>query len=82
MLSLVSSVFDPPWFFFPFILLAKIMLQTSCFKLGWDDEISGECLTRWQNWLMDLSTLESFFVKRCVSNKILEKLFIMRSITF
>ena len=66
MLSIISSVFDPLRFVAPFILPAKVLLQTSCHKLGWDDEISGECLRRWKNWLMDLPTLESVLVKRCV----------------
>ena len=66
MLSIISSVFDPLGFVAPFILAAKVLLQTSCHQLGWDDEISGENLARWKSWLTDLPTLEGFLTKRCV----------------
>ena len=60
MLSIISSVFDHLGFVAPFILPAKVLLQTSCHQLDWDDEISGECLARWQEWLMDLPLSKVF----------------------
>ncbi len=65
-LSIVSSVYDPLGFAAPFILQAKLIMQDLCRKnLGWDDEISKEDLSRWQDWLKELLKLEQLAVKRC-----------------
>ena len=45
---------------------AKRLLQSSCQLLGWDEEISGEALRHWNNWLIEMPKLEEFFVKRCI----------------
>ena len=64
-LSIVSSVYDPLGFIAPFVLPAKRLLQDLCRKsLGWDDLVSNEDLACWQNWLNDLSKLESLRVER------------------
>jgi hypothetical protein len=65
-LSIVSSVYDPLGFAAPFILQAKQIMQDLCRKnLGWDDEISEEDMSRWQNGLEELPKLEKLTVKRC-----------------
>lgn len=56
-LSIISSAFDPPGFVAPFILPAKVLLQTSFHQLGSVDEFSGEFLIRWKNWLIGLPAL-------------------------
>ena len=51
----------------PFILPDKRLLQDQYQKsLGWDDLISNEDLACWQNWLSNLSKLESLRVERCL----------------
>ena len=65
-LSIISSIFDPLGFIAPFVLPAKRLLQSSCQLLGWDEEISGETLRHWNNWLIEMPKLEEFFVKRCI----------------
>ena len=65
-LSIISSIFDPLGFVAPFVLPAKRLLQSSCRLLGWDEEISGENLIHWNNWLMEMPKLEEFVVKRCI----------------
>ena len=62
-LSIVSLIFDPIGFVAPFILSAKRPLQSSCRMLGWDEEISGENLTRWKNWLEEMPKLEEFVIR-------------------
>ena len=65
-LSVASSVYDPLGFLAPFTLSAKLMLQELCKKkIGWDEEIVGEELSRWEHWLADLPRLSEINVKRC-----------------
>ena len=65
-LPVASSVYDPLGFLAPFTLSAKLMLQELCKKkIGWDEEIVGEELSRWEHWLADLPRLSEINVKRC-----------------
>jgi len=62
-----SSIYDPLGFVAPLILPAKIILRDLCRKrLDWDDRISPEDLTHWEDWLQELPKLEQFTVKRCL----------------
>ena len=66
-LSIVSSVYDPLGLLCPFVLPAKLILQELCRKkYGWDDELPPEDVTRWQQWLEDLSKLEQLKIRRCL----------------
>ena len=50
-LSVVSYVYDPLGMAASFILSGKIIVQEFCrLRLGWDDQIPDEILTRWQRW--------------------------------
>ena len=65
-LSVVSSVYDPLGMVAPFILSGKIIVQElRRLRLGWDDQIPDEILTRWQRWLSSLLHLDSFSISRC-----------------
>ncbi|XP_064638263.1 uncharacterized protein LOC135494281 [Lineus longissimus] len=69
-LSVTSSVFDPIGFLSPFILKAKLILQDLCrLKIGWDDDIPEEHLSKWQRWLSDLPKVSNFKTDRCVKPK-------------
>lgn len=64
-LFVASTIFDPSGFLAPCILTAKEIHQDFCqIKLGWDEEIPTECVTRWENWLSDLSKLSNFAASR------------------
>lgn len=66
-LSVVSSIYDPLGFLSPFILPAKIIVQSLCrLKLTWDEEIPEDMASRWLAWLSDLSKFASFSVRRCI----------------
>ena len=66
-LFIVSSVYDPLGFMALFNLPAKRLLQDLCQKsLGWDNLVSNEDLACWQNWLSDLSKLETLRMERCL----------------
>ena len=44
---MAGSIFDPLGFLVPFVLTAKEILQDLCrTKLGWDDEIPDELVSR------------------------------------
>ncbi|XP_071109438.1 uncharacterized protein [Haliotis cracherodii] len=65
-LSVVSSVYDPLGIVSPFILKAKILLQDICReRLDWDDEVCGENLKTWKQWIADLPQLEQLKIPRC-----------------
>ena len=65
-LSIVSSIYDPLGLASPFILPAKIILQNLCKEgVGWDDNITGVYLQRWQEWLDSLPFLETLYIPRC-----------------
>ena len=65
-LSIISSIFDPLGFVAPFVLPAKRLLQSSCRLLGWDEEISGQNLAYWNNWLVEMPKVEEIVVRRCI----------------
>ena len=65
-LSIASTVFEPLGFVSPFIMPAKLVLQNLCRAgNGWDDEVSGPDLSKWQKWLRDLPKLEQVYLPRC-----------------
>ncbi|XP_069128774.1 uncharacterized protein [Argopecten irradians] len=66
MLSITSSVYDPLGIASPFVLKAKSILQRLCKNgVGWDEEISGEDLKDWNDWLNQLPDLEHVSIDRC-----------------
>ncbi|XP_064645120.1 uncharacterized protein LOC135498666 [Lineus longissimus] len=50
--------------------IAKLILQDLCrLKIGWDDDIPEEHLSKWQRWLSDLPKVLNFKTDRCVKPK-------------
>ncbi|XP_064629340.1 uncharacterized protein LOC135488626 [Lineus longissimus] len=67
MLSLISAVFDPLGIAAPFIVPARIILQTLCKEqMGWDDSIPDSELQNWQSWVEELTVLEKLAIPRCL----------------
>jgi hypothetical protein len=65
-LSVVSSLHDPLGFMAPFILPAKMLLQTLCKQnLGWDEPVDNQEAVCWQQWLDGLDLLDGIAVDRC-----------------
>ena len=68
-LSTIASIFDPLGFVSPCILPAKILLQVSCHKMDWDEEISERDQVAWKQWVTGLPRLEKEFkMKRCLKS--------------
>ncbi len=65
-LKVTSSIFDPLGLLAAFILVAKILLQELWrHDIGWDDEISGEYLDAWREWLVSAEKISDVRVDRC-----------------
>ncbi|XP_052445763.1 uncharacterized protein LOC127987458 [Carassius gibelio] len=65
-LSTVASVYDPLGFAAPLILVGKQILQQMCQdKVGWDEPLKEELLTKWKAWLTDLRNLADVKIQRC-----------------
>ena len=65
LVSLTASIFNPFGFVAPYVVKAKIFLQ-SLWKLcqGWDEEIPEEFLQQWSDWQKELEKLAEFSVPR------------------
>ena len=65
-LSAISTVFDPLGFLAPFVLRAKLILQSLWEKgLDWDEPIDEDDLREWQQWVTELQELSNVELKRC-----------------
>ena len=71
MLSTIASVFDPLNFAAPVMLPAKQIMQAlwRC-RILWDQPISGEILTKWDNWKSNLHLLKEINVPRCYFSRL------------
>ena len=66
MVSVVYSLFDPLGFIAPYIMKAKLLLQTLNGKgIGWDELVTdAECL-QWERWIDDLDKLREVKIDQC-----------------
>lgn len=66
MVSVVYSLFDSLGFIAPYIIKAKLLLQTLNRKeIGWDEPVTdAECL-QWERWIDDLDKLREVKIDRC-----------------
>ena len=68
-LSAVSTLFDPIGLLDPFILKAKLLLQSMWrLKIGWDDKQPPLQAKYWQKWLKSLFNINQVHVPRCYNN--------------
>ncbi|XP_062538935.1 uncharacterized protein LOC134207229 [Armigeres subalbatus] len=66
-LSVIARLFDPLGLLSPVIVLAKTLMQKLWkSKMDWDDQLDGELLKDWTNFLDALPLAEDFRVKRRV----------------
>lgn len=68
--SVVYSLFDPLGFIVPYIMRAKLLIQTlSRKKIGWDELLEDTENVQWMRWLDDLRKLREVRVDRCFKPK-------------
>ena len=68
-LSTIASIFDPLGFVSPCILPAKILLQASCHKMDWDEEIAEKDQVILKQWVTELPRIaKEFKIKRCIKS--------------
>ena len=69
-LSTLASLFDPQGLVSPVGITAKIIFQELCVaKLGWDDPLPKDYLSRWELWLKDLISIKTISFPRCFLEK-------------
>jgi len=65
-LKVVMSLFDPLGILSNFTVAAKILLQDIWRSgIGWDDELSGENLKQWNQWINSLPEVTTIKIPRC-----------------
>ena len=65
-LLIVFSLFDPLGFVAPFVMKAKLLMQTLCrIKLGWDNVLDEQHKTQWLLWIEDLPKFQEIQINRC-----------------
>ena len=63
--SRAAKIYDPAGYISPFLLHAKLLMQ-SCWtmKLGWDDLLPEEILKSWLKWIFEIEYLQHFRLPR------------------
>lgn len=63
----IATLFDPLGFLTPYIVRARILLQSMWTSgLDWDEPLNAELKTKAQNWFDELSELSKIRVPRCL----------------
>ena len=65
-LQILSSVFDPLGFLTPFILIAKVIIQSLWSQeRGWDDPLPKKDADAWLTWMEDRQRISDYMISRC-----------------
>jgi len=69
--SAVASFFDPLGLISPFIISAKILIQSTWKReIGWDDVIPADLLQTWIQWVREVPNLGQIALPRCFQRRI------------
>ena len=64
-LRLTTKLFDPTGLLSPIVFLLKVLFQATCVcNYKWDDELTGEHLRIWNQWITNLETCNVMKVPR------------------
>ena len=67
MLRILASVYDPLGIASPVLMVAKSFFQDSCrLKLDWDDPLPPRLLAAWDEWKIQVKSLENYEISRCM----------------
>ena len=65
-LKVTAKIFDPMGFSSPFTVKMKVIFQELCTeKVDWDEELSGNLLSKWNAILSELDNLDNVRIPRC-----------------
>ena len=68
-LSAIITIFDPIGLLPPFILKAKLLLQSMWrLNIGWDDKLPPLQAEYWEEWLKILFNINQVHTPRCYNN--------------
>ena len=79
-LSVVSSIYDPPGYVAPITSQGKVVFQLLCAnkskndKCKWDDEIPGEIAVLWRRFIKLITTIMVIRLKRCVVPELMDSI--------
>lgn len=69
LLSSISKLFDPLGLLSPILIRAKMTMQdTWATKLGWDDPLTDEIKSNWNNYVHDVGNLNEIIIQRRVTS--------------
>ncbi|XP_046480980.1 uncharacterized protein [Neodiprion pinetum] len=75
-LSEISQVYDPLGCISPVIIRAKILIQELwLLKVGWDDPLPSDVVTRWLEFRTELAQLNNIIIPRCLQITSLDTVF-------
>ena len=67
LLSVVSSIYDPMGFLTPFTIRGKKLVQDLARdQVDWDQPLSENHLTSWQEWLKEIDDISLVQIPRCI----------------
>ena len=67
-ISLIGQIYDPLGFLSPVTIRFKKLMQELCkVKLGWDQPLGGELLSKWKKLVSDLQPSPTMTLPRCYS---------------
>jgi len=70
MLSTVASIYDPLGLAAPVIIVGRLLFQDATrLKLGWDESVSPDLMTKWSKWINSLSRFSEVKIPRCIKEE-------------
>ena len=67
MLSGSASIWDPPGYILPIVIVGRLLFQeASRLGLGWDNPLPEELASRWLKWWQTLDLLPTIIFPRCM----------------
>ena len=68
-LRVIQKIYDPLGLLTPYLITAKLILQTLCkAQITWDEELPQYQLEKWQTWIQDLYNIKKIAIPRCINS--------------
>ena len=67
-LKIIQKIYDPLGILSPYVIAAKIFLQSLCkLNLTWDEHLPEDLMNFWTNWCRDIYEVCNINISRCVN---------------